>query len=294
MFVEINQAPIYVNVQGQGEPALLLHGVPDSAEIWDEVIAGIQSDYQCFAPDLPGFHRSGMPQDFVFSLDHYADFVDTLVDKLELKTPLTLVLHDWGGIFGMLWAAKYPHKVKRIIGGDFPFSHLYKWHEWATIWRTPLLGELSMLFMNWPLFWWEIKRGSRRLSKAQIKHTYEGKVTKFNTRMTVLKLYRSANPSLFNHWSSKQEQLAKSVPIDLVWGADDPYVSTDQAKLMHPRSVTVVDNCGHWSPQEAPEAFVDCILNGPGMASAEGFSESGKVERKSRKKTQKKPTATSK
>lgn len=271
MFVEIDQAPIYIKnffdkenadlKNDHKEDALLIHGVPDSAEIWNSLVPMIQHKYNCYAPDLPGFHRSGMPYHYKFGFDHYADFIDSLVRKLQLKTPLTLIIHDWGGIFGMLWACKYPHKVKRIIGGDFPFSESYKWHEWATIWRLPIAGELSMLLMNWPLFKWELQRSSRRLSVQDMKETYEGRVTQWRTRMTVLKMYRSANTSNFKNWALRQKQLSELAPIDLIWGKDDPHVPSDQANLMNPRSIEIVENCGHWVPQEAPEVYADVILN---------------------------------
>ena len=261
MFIELGNKPIYVNVQGQGEDALLLHGVPDSAEIWGSLIERVEHKYRCFAPDLPGMHRSSVPEGFEFNFVSYADFIDELVTKLEIKTPLTLVIHDWGGIYGMLWACKYPHKVKRIIGGDFPFSHQYKWHEWATIWRLPVLGEISMLAMNWPLFKWELKRSSRRLSTDQIKSTYRGRVTKVRARKTVLKMYRSANVEYFYDWQQKQKDLAGAVPIDLIWGEDDLYVPPCNAQLMAHRSLNVVPDCGHWVPQEVPEFYEKLMLN---------------------------------
>lgn len=260
MFVEIGNAPIYVKEQGEGDDALLLHGVPDSAELWQPLMDKIGPHYKCSAPDLPGMYRSGIPDNFVFDLNHYADFVDQLVTELGLQTPLTLIMHDWGGIYGMLWACKYPHKVKRIVGGDFPFSHLYKWHEWATVWRTPVLGELSMLAMNWPLFKWELKRSSRRLSESDMWSTYKGRVTKLHVRRTVLRMYRSANPEYFSDWLSRQKALAEQVPVDLIWGEDDPYVPDHQAQLIQSRSLTLVPNCGHWVPQEAPEEFAKVLL----------------------------------
>jgi pimeloyl-ACP methyl ester carboxylesterase len=261
MYIELGNKPIYVNVQGQGEDALLLHGVPDSAEIWNSLITKIDDKYRCFAPDLPGMHRSDVPEGFEFNFDSYADYVDALVTKLEIKTPLTLIIHDWGGIYGFLWACKYPHKVKRIIGGDFPFSPQYKWHEWATIWRLPILGEISMLAMNWPLFKWELKRSSRRLSEAQMKETYEGRVTRARARRTVLKMYRSANVEYFGDWLQKQKDLSDAVPIDLIWGENDPHVPPFYAKMIPARSLTIVPSCGHWVPQEAPEVYEQVILN---------------------------------
>ena len=288
MYIEIGEAPIYVNIKGSGEDALLLHGVPDCADVWDRVIDRIGHKYKCHAPDMPGMARSSMPKNYEFSFDHYADYIDSVVNKLGLKTPLTLIIHDWGGIFGLLWASKYPHKVKRIIGGDFPFSHLYKWHEWATIWRTPILGELSMLLMNWPVFKWELNRSSRRLTNNDMWNTYNGRVTQWRARAMVLKLYRSGNVDRFTRWESKQKELVSKVPFDIIWGADDPHVPTHQAKLMHPRSVTVIPNCGHWAPFEAPDEYCDVILNGPSEISmTKQTSRSAKPD-KSKSKASKK------
>lgn len=261
MFLDFRQTPIYVNQVGRGEPLLMLHGVPDSAELWNGLIEQVKHRYTCYAPDMPGFFRSGLPGDFRYELDDYAEFVDQLVEQLGLPTPLDLVIHDWGGIFGLLWACKYPHKVKRIIGGDFPFSHLYTWHEWATVWRTPVLGELSMLVMNWPVFKLELKRGSRRLSETDLRRVYEGKLTQWRTRFHILKLYRSADMDKFIPWQARLKRLSEQVPIDLIWGENDPYVASHQASLMHPRSVRIVPDCGHWVPSEAPEEYTAVILD---------------------------------
>lgn len=265
MFIDIDGASIYVKEAGSGKDhALLLHGVPDTAELWNQVIAGIKNNYRCFAPDMPGFSRSGIPRHFAFTFDHYAEFVDELIDAANINTPLNLIIHDWGGIHGMLWACKYPHKVKRIVGGSFPFSKHYKWHEWASIWRTPVLGELSMLLINWLIFHWEIKRGSKRLSREQIRAQYVGRASLPLTRKTVLKMYRSADPHLFDQFSTQLKTLIETTPIDLIWGQNDPYIPLDEARYINSRSIKVVPNCGHWVPEEAPEEYIDIILKDPG------------------------------
>ncbi len=279
MFVEINNAPIYVDEKGSGEPALFLHGVPDSAELWNSVVDEVSEQYQCHVTDLPGFYRSGIPENYEFTIKHYGEYVNKLVEALDIPAPFTLVAHDWGGIFAMSFACQYPEKVKRIVGGSFPFSHLYKWHPWAAVWRTPVLGELSMLAMNHALFAWELKRGGPHLTQEQINETYHDKATLWRTRWTILKLYRSANPRNFLPYQNDLERLAQKVNLDIIWGAKDKYVPTHMADLLHPHSKTVVENSGHWVPLEVPSEFSKLILNGVTSAKsrvAEASADKGK------------------
>jgi len=260
MHVHVQNARIHVEQTGTGAPALLLHGVPDSAELWQPVMGGIRDYYRCHAPDLPGFFRSQLPVNFDFSLEGYASFVKDLLDGLGIDQPVTLILHDWGGIFGMAFACTYPERVRRIVGGSFPFSHQYRWHAWARVWRTPVVGELSMTLMNSHLFHWEIGRGSRRLKKDQISRMYQAVIANPKTKKTALKLYRSMSPNRIKPWQPRVEQLIRQVPVDLVWGEDDPYIPIHQASLLQPRSLRMVPDCGHWVPAEAPDALIQQIL----------------------------------
>ncbi|MDH3842107.1 MAG: hypothetical protein OES35_14445, partial [Chromatiales bacterium] len=63
----VQGAATHVEQYGEGRPALFLHGVPDSAELWSPVLGEASRKYRCIAPDLPGFRRSQLPQNFVFS-----------------------------------------------------------------------------------------------------------------------------------------------------------------------------------------------------------------------------------
>lgn len=258
MYVEVEGARIHVHKKGQGRPILLLHGVPDSADMWQGVIDRLASHYTCYAPDLPGFHLSGLPSDFEFSLEHYGRFIDQLVCALGIDQPVQLVLHDWGGIFGMSFACQFPAKVSGIVGGSFPFTEAYRWHAWARIWRTPVLGELAMLTMNKALFKWEVKRGGSHIAASHIDSTYAK--LDWQTRKVILKLYRSAHPALMASFAQDLANLAKEVPIDLVWGKKDIYVAPEFGRYLHPRTQICLEHCGHWVPVEAPQVFADMLV----------------------------------
>ena len=54
MPLTVQHVDVYPEEHSAGEPVLFLHGVPDSAQMWDGVIEHLESLYRCLAPDLPG------------------------------------------------------------------------------------------------------------------------------------------------------------------------------------------------------------------------------------------------
>lgn len=260
MEVNIEGASIHVETAGQGSPVLLLHGVPDSSEMWRGVVEQLSLYYRCYAPDLPGFNLSEIPSNYQYDLPHYGQFVKQLLDALGIQEPVRLVLHDWGGIFGMSFACQFPERVAGIVGGSFPFTAQYRWHAWARIWRTPILGELAMLGMTKALFKWEVNRGGGNISQKHIDSTYAK--LEWKTRQNMLRLYRSADPEKLKSFEAALAVLAEQVPIDLIWGNDDIYVAPRFGKFLNPRTQINLEGCGHWVPVEAPLSIAEMMVPG--------------------------------
>lgn len=239
---------------GAGEPTLFIHGNPDSKEIWSPVLERLADCCHSYAPDLPGFNGSELPSDFDTSLEARARWVDGVVDALELHDPITLVVHDIGGHIGLAWAVTHPEKVQRLVIMNTAFHSTYRWHAWARVWRTPLLGELSMLAMNYPLFATELRRGSQNLSKEQIRHAYD-RVSPTSKR-AVLQWYRAMDPQKFRGWEDRLAALVNQVPTVVLWGDHDPYIDRGFAERFGEgaaaNSVHHLD-VGHWPQAEAPD-----------------------------------------
>lgn len=263
MNLTVQNHAVHVDRHGRGAPALFLHGVPDTAEIWSDVIAGLGDHYECFAPDLQGIHRSAVNPDFDYSPDGYADWVEALVTALGITAPVTLVVHDWGGLIGLAWACKYPQRIARIVAMNTTFSSEYRWHRMARIWRTPWLGELSMRLMTKGLLARELRRGSRRLSEAQIDAVWRGAPARPSARAVILKLYRSADPRALGAWSAQFAELARRVPVTVLWGVHDPYIPQRFAQSFHTRDVELVEDSGHWLPAERPDRVIAALRRAP-------------------------------
>src|SRR5437763_12172220 len=122
-------------------PVLYVHGVPTDGDDWLPFLARTGG----YAPDLPGFGRSGKPGDFEYSIDGYASFLEAFLDHVGVER-YSLVVHDWGGV-GLALAQRTPGRVARlVVANTVPLLPGYRWHRTARVWRTPLAGELLMGF----------------------------------------------------------------------------------------------------------------------------------------------------
>jgi pimeloyl-ACP methyl ester carboxylesterase len=92
-----------VDVAGKREPVLLLHGFPDSAEVWRQQIPALQgAGFRVIVPDLRGFGDSAKPQDVeAYRLDRIVGDVVGILGQLGISS-VHIVGHDWGAAVG--WA----------------------------------------------------------------------------------------------------------------------------------------------------------------------------------------------
>jgi len=255
--VRLGAANIHVTEWGDGPPVLLLHGNPDSGIMWEDVAGRLGGKFRCIAPDLPGFGHSDVPDGFAPSLDGMSEFVEQFLRAAGIARPLDLIAHDFGGPFAFAWAVKHPDAVRRMVAMNTVFFSDYRWHFWAYVWRTPLLGELSMLVMNKPMFAQELRRGSPGLPQAHIDQTWA--LVTPRMKKTVLRLYRASNPGNFQTWESNFLALVQKKPTLVIWGDKDPYVSPRFAERFNAKKVLHLP-VGHWAAVEAPAECADAIL----------------------------------
>lgn len=99
---------------GEGEPVVLLHGNPASSYLWRNIIPHLSSSYRCIAPDLIGMGDSSKlpnsgPGSYRF-VEH-REYLDALLEALDLGDRVTLVVHDWGSGLGFDWANRNRERV---------------------------------------------------------------------------------------------------------------------------------------------------------------------------------------
>ncbi len=94
---------------------MLLHGFPEAAFVWDEVMALLADRADCVAPNLRGFEGSSAPAELAAykARPLVADLVAAIA---ATGGPLDLlVAHDWGGALAWNLAAAHPALMKRLL-----------------------------------------------------------------------------------------------------------------------------------------------------------------------------------
>jgi pimeloyl-ACP methyl ester carboxylesterase len=256
--VRVGDANIHVTEWGAGPSVLLLHGNPDSGIMWQGMAERLGAHCRCIAPDLPGFGHSQVPSGYHPTLDGMAQFVEQFLTAADVQRPIDLIAHDFGGPFAFAWAVKHPAAVRRLVAINTVFFSDYRWHFWARVWRTPVLGELSMLVMSRPMFARELRRGSGRVSDEHIDRTWALMTPRM--KKEVLRLYRATTAANFKDWENEFLALTRTKSTLAIWGDKDPYISSHFAERFNAKKVVHLPQAGHWAPVEAPAECADAIL----------------------------------
>ncbi|MFC4323102.1 alpha/beta fold hydrolase [Litchfieldia salsa] len=111
---------LHTNITGEGEPLVLIHsgGMTGLTEYQEQADYFSVQNYKVIRPDLRGHGKS------VGEIDHYfSRCIEDINDTLEFLN--VEVCHiagvSIGGVVALLFAKKYPHKVKSLsFSGIFP------------------------------------------------------------------------------------------------------------------------------------------------------------------------------
>jgi epoxide hydrolase 4 len=100
-----------------GSPLLVfLHGFPEAAFVWDELLEHFGDRYRCVAPNLRGFGPSSAPVEAeAYRVKHLMADLDALIDQLGGGPLEALIAHDWGGAVAWTYAALKPERMKRLV-----------------------------------------------------------------------------------------------------------------------------------------------------------------------------------
>jgi len=149
-FIDFKGFKMFLQEGGEGKDTLLIHGFPDHSQNLKRLFDGLVPHQHMIAYDRLGSGRSDKP-DQVYNLSQSVENLALLQNELSLD-PMVLVGHSIGGTLSMLFAAKYPERVKAmvLINPAFKNFKIQTGMNYLGAWflRWTLLGEFMLLFQN--------------------------------------------------------------------------------------------------------------------------------------------------
>jgi pimeloyl-ACP methyl ester carboxylesterase/2-polyprenyl-6-methoxyphenol hydroxylase-like FAD-dependent oxidoreductase len=245
------------------EAVVFVHGVPGAGADFEPLVAAAGQLGRAVAWDAPGFGRAGEPERFEQSADGHGRFIGRALDALGIERA-HLVLHDFGGPWGLAWAMAHPERLASttlICTGVLPD---YRWHRTARIWRTPVVGEAMMATLTRAAFRANLRRaGPRPLPRPFVDRMFED--LDRGTRDAILRLYRSVDDLA----TVADEMTAALRPLDgpalVIWGEDDPYIparlAERQREAFPDAEVHVLDESGHWPFVDQADSVEELLLD---------------------------------
>jgi pimeloyl-ACP methyl ester carboxylesterase len=246
--------------EGSAEAIVFVHGNPGSRLDWFDLVGAAGRFARAVAFDMPGFGQADKPRDFLFTVSGFAGFIEGALVQLGIER-VHLVVHDFGGPFGLAWAAAHPDSFVSVVLVNTPPISGYRWHLLAKMWRTPVLGELTHLIASRRLF-------AHALSRGQVRPLPQDAVDRMwldfdgGTAFAVLKLYRASRIGR----ASRAQQLFSQLdrPALVVWGRRDRYIPVRFAEghrrdFRSAEFVYLADS-GHWPFLDDPDGAAAAIL----------------------------------
>jgi len=196
---------------GTGKTIVFFHGAGIRALTYKKSLNALAQNFHVFAPDLPGFGKSDMPQ-ATWTFTHYSKFLSAFLESSDINNSI-VIGHSLGGRIAMGIAA-HSDRVKRLILIDStPLASYYRNSKY----------HIPKLFYNTSLE--IIKEGSIDYAKVMFDNLLNLK--KHN--IGYLKLRKVITESL-----KLDNDDAKSIriPTLILWGDKDRIIRPKMAYIL--------------------------------------------------------------
>lgn len=139
----LQQGPHSFLTSGEGEPLLLLHGIPGSALTWEQAGSLLSERFRVIIPDLRGFGRSeALVGDFY--MEAQAHSLYEFLNGLGIQR-LSIGAHDFGGPVAFTLMRLFPDLYVRtlIVSATNLFTDTYIPPP-LRLAAVPVLGNCSL------------------------------------------------------------------------------------------------------------------------------------------------------
>lgn len=190
-YINIGKDTIHYVESGEGDPILLLHGLPANAYLWRNIIPNIDSNKKVIALDFLGFGKSSFPKDRDVSIEVQYKMLTDFIEAKQFKN-VTLFIQDIGSLVGMLYVIREPQNVKGIALFEAPFMPADVFYD-----QLPFSFKAFM----------KLTRSKKGNEKWMVKKNFAGKKLAVNF-FTGRKLPKEAYNYYTKPWDEKERRYA--------------------------------------------------------------------------------------
>ncbi|HKH40892.1 MAG TPA: alpha/beta fold hydrolase [Solirubrobacterales bacterium] len=255
----------FVLEQGDGEPVVLMHGIPVSSFLYRKVVPLLaERGLRGVAFDLPGLGLAAKPPGFDYSWSGLGRWTGEAIDALGLDR-CHLVLHDIGGPIGLEWALPNPDRVRTLTVLDTLIDVAHFRRVWTMdLAAPPVIGPVWVATIRPPLARWLFYLQGIGDRSATPAHEVDAHIAL---------LHRNGGGSSFRKivrgFELTEEKEALYVdglrdagwPATILWGDRDPALGEDRRRVFE--EVLGIDakviSAKHFLQEDQARAVADAI-----------------------------------
>lgn len=262
--------------KGKGTPVLLLHGFPDSKELWgNQIPALVNAGFRVIAPDLRGYGNSPSPlEKEKYAMPILMSDVIGILDELNLDK-VHLVGHDWGASLSWQLVNYYEQRFNSltVLSVGFPGNSAWSslkqrqksWYFYLFLQEG--LAEKTFADNNWK-FAKEVLADHKQLEDVLQRFQ------KSNALTTALNWYRGnlqnmlSQPNVDYKPSNEKPVIPQKkikLPVLGIWSNMDFALTEAQMKQSTEYTTNFtykkIEGAGHWMMLDKPAELNSLILN---------------------------------
>jgi len=279
-WLEINgQRMHYLDEGPRDAPVVLMvHGNPTWSFYYRNLVIALRDRYRCIVPDHIGCGLSDKPGDDQYSytlarriLDLGALMEFALKERVEPKTPIHLVVHDWGGMIGFGWAAERPEQIASMVVANtaaFPLPKEKKFPPALWLVRNTAVGALMVQGMN-AFSGLAARVAFKKPVSAEVRKGYTGPYDSWANRIATLRFVQDIplvpEDDAWKIVAATEARLPEFAdkPCLLVWGEKDFVFDLHflrKWKQIFPQAkVLSYPDCGHYILEDGGPALTEAI-----------------------------------
>jgi haloalkane dehalogenase len=212
--------------QGEGDPVVLVHGVPSSSFLYRKVVPELaQRGLRGVAFDFPGLGLAERPEEFDYSWGGLARWMGEAIDALGIDR-CHLVVHDIGGPIGFEWAIRNPGRVRSLTAlntlvNAATFHRPWSMHPFSIRGLGEVWLRATPRYLFSELFYLQGVKDRSAVSRAEV-YAYHALLRREDDGDAFLKIMRGFELTEEKERFFFEGLAGRDYPAQVVWGRDDP------------------------------------------------------------------------